>query len=90
MFRACARQYPGMHPSDVVQYLRIGEEMTLMQIAELLGVSKSTVSEWQRPEIQYIQTITVKALAASRKNVVRMNQVNAQHGHWGNHIWRNK
>lgn len=52
MVRASTRLYPGRHPSDVIEYLRMGERMTLAQIARHLGVGMRTVCDWS-PSICY-------------------------------------
>lgn len=90
MFRACARLFPGRHPSDVVRYLRIGEGLTLAEVAERLGVCESTVSEWQPEECRYMQLVTPAARAARRRNALHMLEVNRQRDHWRRHRWARK
>ena len=73
MVGACERMYPGMHPADVVSYLRLGEGMTQEQAAEHLGVSLSTIRHWQKPEAS-IHIVTEREIDAKRANAMRTNE----------------
>jgi len=86
--RACAKILPGRHPSEVIEYLRLGEEMTIATVAEVLGVSYGTVQEWQSVETIGLKHITEKQRQASRANAKTMTGKNKNNGHYGRHRWR--
>lgn len=73
IFVACQKVLPYSHPSDVIQYLRVGEGLTLDQTAERLGVAKSTVSRWTPPEIVGMQHYTEEGLKASLRCVKQIH-----------------
>lgn len=72
MVRACEKKHPFMHPSEVVNYLRLGEGMTQEQVSKYLGVSIKTVRTWQRPEAQ-VHIYTEKERRAKRKSAIELN-----------------
>jgi hypothetical protein len=73
MVKICEEKYPGMHPSDVVNYLRLGECMTEVEAAHHLRVGLSTLRSWQRPEAGG-QIITDKLRQLRRNNARRLNE----------------
>ncbi len=82
MVRACAVKYPGKHPADVVQSLRLGDGLTLKQVANHLGVSETTVSRWQGPDVRYTTLITDTFRESSRRNIGRVNEARrSQHSY---------
>lgn len=74
ILRACATVMPGRHPSDVIRYLRIGEEMTVEQVAENLGVSMVTVRRWTPPDIVGLKHFTKEARTATFRGLKAMWQ----------------
>ena len=73
MVKICESKYPGMHPADVVSYLRLGEKMTQRQAADYLGVSISCIRQWQKPEAS-IHNITPFEILTKRENARRTNE----------------
>ncbi len=69
MVRACAQIMPGRHPSEVVKYLRIGEGLTVKQVAHRLNVSMVTVVRWTPPSIVGIMHHTPERQAAEMRNL---------------------
>jgi len=72
MVQACESKMPSRHPSDVIRYLRIGEGMTVEQVAEYLGVSMVTVRRWTPPDIVGLRHFTKKARKSTRKGLEAM------------------
>lgn len=72
LVRACGLVLPGRHPSDVIKYLRIGEGLTVEQVAERLGVHIMTVNRWTPPEIVGVKHKTKKSKEAALKKLPKM------------------
>jgi hypothetical protein len=72
MVRICEDRYPGMHPADVVSYLRLGEQMTQEQAAKYLGVSLSCIRRWQKPEAG-VHILTERELESKRRSAQALN-----------------
>jgi DNA-binding transcriptional regulator YiaG len=73
MVKICESRYPGMHPANVVTYLRVGERMTQEQAANHLGVSISCIRRWQKPEAS-VHNITPLEMLTKRNNANRLNE----------------
>jgi len=89
MVRTCEKKHPFMHPSDVVSFLRIGEQMTQKQTAKYLGVSVTTIRTWQKPEAQ-IHIYTEKERQVKRRSAIRLNELADQGLVKRGKKWRNE
>lgn len=90
MVRACETILPGRHPSDVIQYLRIGEGLTVEQVADRLGVHIMTVNRWTPPEIVEVKHKTNAAHQAALKKLPKMNSARQKYREDGKrHPWDN-
>jgi hypothetical protein len=67
-----------MHPSDVIQYLRLGEMMTLSQIANHLSISLRTIVDWQPPECWGLMIVSQDIRARRREWMKKVNQMNRE------------
>lgn len=90
MVRACELVLPGRHPSDVIQYLRVGEGLTVKQVADKLGVHIMTVQRWMPPEIVGVKNKTDVAHNAALKKLPEMNAARKKYKEGGKrHPWDN-
>lgn len=74
MVRNCSRLYPGQHPCDVIEHLRVGEKMTLKQIAEHLGVGARTVFDWQPRWLRGVMNVPENERERRRKWMEKVNE----------------
>ena len=87
MVAACGRLFPGEHPSDVIRQLRLGNGMTQREVAELIGVSISSIKHWSPDDLLGLRIISDAGREVHRRAVEKTHDHNRKSGMYKRHIW---